>query len=83
MSIIVKKLVSPETKFSKISGILSTLEINKLYSIQDILNLIGQIGNLKSDTLKNIPKPITQSGQNIMPLSELYVDMTYQRVLRL
>ena len=83
MSIIVKKLVSPETKFSKISGILSTLEINKLYSIQDILNLIGQISNLKSDTLKNIPKPIAQSGQNLMPLSDLYVDMTYQRVLRL
>jgi hypothetical protein len=83
MSIVIKKLVSSETKFNKISGILSTLEINKLYSIEDILTLIGQIDNLKSNTLKNIPNPIKLSGQNLIALNELYVDMTYQRVLRL
>jgi|TARA_Y100000310_G_C20559996_1_gene752578 hypothetical protein len=81
--IVTRKLVSSETKFNKISGILSTLEINKIYSIQDIIILIGQISNLKSDTLKNIPEAIKQSGTNLIPLSELYVDMTYQRVLRL
>ena len=75
MSIVIKKLVSSETKFNKISGILSTLEINKLYSIEDILTLIGQIDNLKSNTLKNIPNPIKLSGQNLIALNELYVDM--------
>tara|TARA_B100000123_G_C25700878_1_gene415235 strand:- start:77 stop:1153 length:1077 start_codon:yes stop_codon:yes gene_type:complete len=83
MTITVKQLVSPETKFNKISGILSTLEINKLYSIKDIITLIGQIDNLQSKTLRNIPNPVKLSGQNLMALNELYVDMTYQRVLRL
>lgn len=80
----IQKLVSPETKFNKISGILSTLEINKLYSIKDIVDLIGQIDNLKTKTLGNLPKPQQYSSNvNLTPIDELYVDMTYQRVLRL
>ena len=77
-------LSSSSTKFSEISGILSTLEINKLYRVSDIVKLINQISNLHTETLKGIPYPEKfSSTDHAVYIDELYVDMTYQRVLNL
>ena len=76
------KLVSNETKFHKISGDLSGLKINTLYSVMDIVKLIFQIDNFKSKTLSNIKPAQQYSGPtNLVKIADLYVDMTYQRAL--
>jgi|TARA_B110000858_G_scaffold91475_1_gene105658 hypothetical protein len=81
----VTRLTSTSTQHKVISGILSSLEVDKLYSVADIIRLILQIDNFKTKTLANVPQPPVQyeGGANLIQLEDLFIDMTYQRVLQL
>lgn len=68
-------------KMSVISGYLANL--TGLVAIQDIIDTILQISNLKKKTLENLKSEIYGKNVFTVPLSELYVDMTYQRRIRL
>tara|TARA_R110002050_G_scaffold197437_1_gene332320 strand:+ start:151 stop:1128 length:978 start_codon:yes stop_codon:yes gene_type:complete len=63
---------------------LATLKIGKTYSIQEIVDTVNQITNHKSGTtdafkmLKGV-----YEGHGTIALDDLYVDMTYQRRIRL
>ena len=51
--------------------------------LSDIIKIIMQIDNFKVDTLKNLKKAIEYSGNGLISLDEIYVDLTYQRRLRI
>jgi len=80
MSLIIK-----DTNFSKVAGALSNL--SGTHCIQDIVDTILQISNFKSKTLKGIDTDGDIYGpydrQRHILLSDLYVDMDYQRAIRL
>lgn len=76
--------ISSSTKFNEIAAELATL--NGVCKISDIVNLILQISNFKSETLKGIPTSEqygAYSSDRFEEISNLFVDMTYQRKLRL
>ena len=52
-------------------------------SIQEIIDAILGIDNFQQKTLKGIIRSIGGTMPNAIALSELYVDMTYQRRIRL
>jgi len=63
---------------------LATLKINKTYSIWEIVETVNQITNFKagtSDSFKMISGEY--GGPGAISLKDLYVDMTYQRRIRL
>jgi hypothetical protein len=69
------------TKYKNVSAALATLR--GVVSIQEIIDAILAIDNLQNKTLKGIKQAyLEQDGSNV-PLRELYVDMTYQRRIRL
>ncbi len=76
-------MISKSTKFSEVSGALSTL--TGVVSVQEIIDTILQIDNFKSKTLANMVSNAKYNPNEVgvVPLRELYVDMTYQRILRL
>jgi len=76
-------MISKSTKFSEVSGALAT--ITGVVSVQEIIDAILQIDNFKSKTLVNMKTNATYNPNEVgvVPLSKLYVDVTYQRVLRL
>ena len=72
------------TTLNEISGFLANLEIGKEYNIQDLVNTILQITNLKSKTLDKLNKSIPYDSQTDTELlKDLWVCMTYQRKIRL
>jgi|TARA_Y100000296_G_C5128898_1_gene234404 hypothetical protein len=79
------KLVN-SNKFHEVSGFLANLEINKEYLVQDIIDACLQIVNLKEETkqclimLKGDYSPTNGSTKQ---LKDLWVTMSYQRVIRL
>lgn len=71
---------------NEVSAKLATLEIGKTYSIQDIVDTIKQVCNHKhksSDKFKMTHGHYKDGHGTSHLLSELYVDMTYQRRIRL
>lgn len=76
--------ISSSTKFNEIAAELATL--NGVHKISDIVNLILQISNFKSETLKGIPTSEqygAYSPDRFEKIDNLFVDMTYQRKVRL
>tara|TARA_A100001035_G_C27731600_1_gene477016 strand:- start:72 stop:1088 length:1017 start_codon:yes stop_codon:yes gene_type:complete len=80
MSLIIK-----DTNFSKVAGALSNL--TGTHCIQNIVDTILQISNFKSKTLKNIDTAGDIYGpfdpKRHIKLENLFVDMDYQRPIRL
>jgi hypothetical protein len=68
-------------KMSDVSEYLANL--TGMVSIQDIVDTILQVSNLKSKTLEKLKTELYGENVHTVPLSELYVDMTYQRRIRL
>jgi hypothetical protein len=77
-------MIVKSSKKSVVSAALATLKINKTYSIKEIIDTINQVCNHKIDTTNSL-KMISSnySGVGCVMLDELYVDMTYQRRIRL
>lgn len=50
--------------------------------LQTIIDIILSIDNFKSDTLQKLKQATEYEGEDLVPLSEIYVDMTYQRKLK-
>lgn len=76
--------ISSSTKFNEVAAELATL--NGVLKISDIVNLILQISNFKSETLKGIPTSEqygAYSPDRFEKIDNLFVDMTYQRKVRL
>jgi hypothetical protein len=76
--------ISSSTKFNEVAAELATL--NGVHKISDIVNLILQISNFKSETLKGIPTSEqygAYSPDRFEKIDNLFVDMTYQRKVRL
>ena len=69
------------TKMSVISGYLANL--NGIVSVQDILDTIMQISNLKSKTLDALKAEPYGPECNTVPLRDILIDMRYQRAIRL
>jgi len=69
------------TKFRDVSAALDNL--SGIVSIQDIIDAILGIDNFKETTLSKIKTANEQNKGNEEPLSELFVDLTYQRRIRL
>ena len=51
--------------------------------LSDIIMIILQIDNFKLDTLKKLKPAIGYEGEDLTLLSEIYVDLTYQRKLKI
>lgn len=69
-------------KMSEVSGALANM--SGVISVQEIIDTILQISNLKKETIDAFVSDGSYSDEeDIVPLSELYVDMTYQRRVRL
>lgn len=78
----VETITVTDYKFSTVSATLSSLKINSLYKVHDIGTLILNIENFTKKT--NIPQSRKSVlGQNLIEIKDLYVDMTYQRIIRL
>ena len=77
-------MIIKSSKKSEVAAALATLKINKTYSIEEIVDTIKQVCNHQTDTTNSL-KMVSgnYSGMNTIPLDELYVDMTYQRRIRL
>ena len=69
------------TKHRDVSAALATLK--GVVSIQEIIDAIRSIDNFHTKTLKGITQSFVEKVPNGISLSELYVDMTYQRRIRL
>ena len=68
-------------KLSEVSACLATLD--GIVSVQDIVNAILQVSNMKTKTLAKLKSEKYSENVSTVPLSEIYVDMTYQRRIRL
>jgi hypothetical protein len=77
-------LIIKSSKKSEVAAALATLKINKTYSIKEIIDTIKQVCNHQIDTTDSL-KMISgnYAGENTILLDKLYVDMTYQRRIRL
>ena len=77
-------MITSNTQFSAVSGALSDLKGERI-SIQDIIDTVLQINNMKSKTLAKMKSNAcyNPSEVGVVPLKSLYVDMTYQRIIRL
>lgn len=75
--------ITNSIKFSEVSGALANL--TGVVSVQQIIDTINQITNMKSKTLVNMKTNASYdpSDTSVVNLNELYVDMTYQRIIRL
>ena len=77
-------MIIKSSKKSEVAAALATLKINKTNSIKEIVDTIKQVCNHQTDTTNSL-KMISgnYSGVGCVMLDELYVDMTYQRRIRL
>lgn len=76
-------MIIKSSKRSEVASALATLEFGKTYSIKDIINTIKQVCNHKTDTTNAFKMVSGNYGGATFPLDELFVDMTYQRRIRL
>jgi len=77
-------LIIKSSKMAEVKAALATLEIGKTYSIQEIVDTIRQVCNHKSKSSSCfVMKSGNYDGPGTMLLKDLYVDMTYQRRIRL
>ena len=80
-------MITKSFKLDDVDAALKSLPINKTYSIQEIVDTIKQITNFQSGTEDSFK--FTESGSydndggSSFALSDLYVDMSYQRRIRL
>ena len=74
-------LVEHGTKHRDVSAALASLK--GVVSVQEIIDAILGIDNFQQKTLKGIKQSPSTNVPNGIALSELYVDMTYQRRIRL
>jgi len=51
--------------------------------LSEIIDIIMKIDNFKVDTLRKLKKAVEYTGKGLVPLSEIYVDLTYQRKLKI
>ena len=79
-------MITKNNTFGEVAGALANLD--GIVSIQEIINTINQISNFKSKTIRGIDrsaadvyKPFDEKSH--AKLESLYVDMTYQRRIRL
>tara|TARA_B100001057_G_scaffold100809_1_gene97813 strand:+ start:77 stop:1150 length:1074 start_codon:yes stop_codon:yes gene_type:complete len=79
------KSLCNSTNFGDVDTALQNLKHNQTYSIADIVLTIRQIHNFQQKTLDSIAvsAQYDNSNQNLIPLNDLKVDMTYQRRLKL
>lgn len=72
------------TNSSKMSQVSSQLaNLSGVVSIQDIIDTISQVSNLKTKTLEKLKSEQYDENVHTVSLSKLYVDMSYQRRIRL
>jgi len=77
-------MIIKSSKMAEVKAALATLDIGKTYSIQEIVDTIRQVCNHKSKSSSRfIMKSGHYEGPGAMLLKDLYVDMTYQRRIRL
>jgi len=76
-------MIIKSSKKAEVAAALATLEIGKTYSIQEIVDTIKQVCNHKTDTTKSFEMVSGNYVGATFPLNELYVDMSYQRRIRL
>ena len=75
-------MIVTSTKHSAVAGALQNL--TGIVSVQAVVDTINQISNFKEKTLKGIPEAEEfHPDTNPVLLKLLYIDMTYQRRLRL
>jgi len=67
----------------EVESVLATLKIGKTYSIKEIVDTIKQITNFKTGTTDAFKMLSGMYEGFTLSLDELYVDMTYQRRIRL
>ena len=61
-------------------------KINAMTGVQKlstIINLLLSIDNFKEDTLDKLNRAVAYTEDGLIPIDEIYVDLTYQRRLRL
>ena len=78
-------MIIKSNKLAEVKSALANLTTNKVYSIQEIVDTINQVCNHNNETYKDF---VMKSGEydvggSINQLSDLYVDLTYQRKVRL
>tara|TARA_Y100000593_G_scaffold82798_1_gene155804 strand:- start:5291 stop:6274 length:984 start_codon:yes stop_codon:yes gene_type:complete len=79
-------MIVKSTKLAEVKSALANLKTNKVYSIQEIVDTIKQVCNHKNDTYKHalvMKSGDYNVGGNCRDLDTLYVDLTYQRKIRL
>ena len=76
-------MIIKSSKLKEVAAALATLEIGKTYSIQEIIDTIKQVCNHKTDTTNSFKMVDGPYKGATYRLDELYVDMTYQRRIRL
>ena len=77
-------MIIKSNKLAEVKSALANLKTNKVYSIQEIVDTINQVCNHNNDTYKDfVMKSGEYDGQQFQLLSDLYVDLTYQRKVRL
>ena len=79
-------MIVKSTKLAEVKSALANLKTNKVYSVQEIVDTIKQVCNLNNDTYRHAL--VMKSGDysvngNYKELDTLYVDLTYQRKIRL
>ncbi len=76
-------MIIKSSKKSEIAAVLATLQIGKTYSIQEIIDTIRQVCNHHTDTTDSFKMVSDDYQGQTVALSDLYVDMSYQRRIRL
>ena len=79
MSVLIKS-----SSLDEVKGFLRPLKINKLYNVQDLVDTILQVTNHKDRTYASLKMNAgSYTNGNTFRLDELWIDMTYQRVVQL
>ncbi len=77
-------MIIKSSKLSEVKAALATLKTNKVYSVQEIIDTVLQVCNHKNATYANFRmKSGDYHVQSSVALRDLYVDLTYQRKIRL
>ena len=76
-------MIIKSSKLSEVKAELARLEIGKAYSVQEIIDTIKQVCNHKSKSADSFNFVSEQYNGLTIGLEDLWVDMTYQRRIRL
>lgn len=74
--------ISNSTKFGDVAAALATLTGDKV-SVQEIVDTILQISNFKEKTMKGVERSLEYEGPDGLHIKYIFVDMNYQRKIRL